>query len=99
MTDEKILLQVSDWNQADRWYEVKGDVAERFRIAILKGTENLNGVHVLDEKVLNDCWTELVADRTTRRCDTSANHLLPEFFFDYLNPVESVRDWTQYTDS
>ena len=91
----KILLQVSDWHQFDRWYEVETDAAERFRIAVLKGAESLNGIEFLDEPVLKKIWHELVSDPGVKSCDTCANHLLPEVFFDYLNPVESVRDWSR----
>lgn len=83
-----VLLQVSDWNYEEKYYELSEDVLREFANKV--STESLQ-----------DAWDWLMPqvnygddpEKPVKRCDDSANHTLDEYFLDWENPIECIEDW------
>lgn len=87
----KVLLHVSDWNYQDKYYRTTKDKLVEFA-ALVKS----DGV-----KKAWSWWTEQVTygGRCTKekpvKFVTLVDTTLEEYFFDYENPLECVKEWAE----
>lgn len=90
--DQIVLLQVSDWNYEDKYYEIPIKLLKQLQERILSADGEMKDAWDWFTPQVNYGKAEDVG-KPIRRCDDSVNHNLEEFFLDYLNPHESASEW------
>ncbi len=79
-----VLLQVSDWNYQDKYYELSFGLLEEFAAKI-----KAEGI-----KAAWQWFVDLVYDqKAATRVDEAANHTLDEYFLDYNDPLVFVESF------
>ena len=87
----EVILNVSDWNYEDKLYKLSKTLLDEFGKRVCE-----NGVEsALDWLMPQVDHTNDLADasKLVKCVDHCVDHTLDVYFFDYLNPVESVSDW------
>jgi len=87
MSDKTAILHVSDWNYQDKYYESPLRLIKDFGVKVKS-----DGL----EKAW-EWWTSQVRytkrDRKKPIKTGTVNMQLDTFFFDYMNPIESIGEW------
>jgi len=102
MPEEHVILQVSDWNLEDKYYEAPISLLKEFRNRFLEARKKESASDAMSTAW--KWWHEQVEyderdkGKGKRVKYGKVNMSLEEFFLDYTEPDEGFTEWMEYLD-